>query len=170
VERVAADLTTVLASSQAVGVGPGRSLRLRNTTGATVDAYVSVRSDSCGTDCGPDDGYRMRAWETTATIPRFNNGGTQTTVVVLQNAAEGTVAGTVQFWSGGGVRLAGQGFSLAARATLILNAASVPALVGQSGAITVEHDGRYGDLAGKAVALEPATGFSFDSPMRARER
>ena len=27
------------------------------------------------------------------------------------------------------------------------------------------HDGRYGAIAGKAVALEPSTGFSFDSPM-----
>jgi hypothetical protein len=38
-------------------------------------------------------------------------------------------------------------------------------LPGQSGTITVAHDGRYGDLAGKGVALEPSTGFSFDSPM-----
>jgi hypothetical protein len=36
---------------------------------------------------------------------------------------------------------------------------------GQSGTITLASDGRYGDLAGKTVALEPATGFSFDSPM-----
>ena len=31
--------------------------------------------------------------------------------------------------------------------------------------VTVVHNGRYGDLSGKTVALEPATGFSFDSPM-----
>jgi hypothetical protein len=31
--------------------------------------------------------------------------------------------------------------------------------------MTVSHDGRYGDLTGKTVALEPSTGFSFDSPM-----
>jgi len=39
-----------------------------------------------------------------------------------------------------------------------------------TGTITVGHDGRYGDLSGKAVALEPATGFSFDSPMGYRPR
>ena len=38
-------------------------------------------------------------------------------------------------------------------------------LAGASGAMTVAHDGGYGGLVGKAVALEPATGFSFDSPM-----
>jgi hypothetical protein len=34
-----------------------------------------------------------------------------------------------------------------------------------SGSITLSHDGRYGELAGKAIALEPATGFSFDTPL-----
>jgi len=34
--------------------------------------------------------------------------------------------------------------------------------------VSVSHDGRYGDLSGKTVALEPATGFSFDSPMAGR--
>jgi hypothetical protein len=41
---------------------------------------------------------------------------------------------------------------------------------GQRGSITVSHDGGYGALTGKAVALESATGFSFDSPMAPRPR
>jgi hypothetical protein len=41
---------------------------------------------------------------------------------------------------------------------------------GTSGSITVTHDGSYGALAGKAVALEPATGSSFDSPLAYRPR
>src|SRR4029450_11524436 len=41
----------------------------------------------------------------------------------------------------------------------------VPALAGQGGSVTIAHNARYGDLSGKTVALEPATGFSFDSPM-----
>ena len=36
--------------------------------------------------------------------------------------------------------------------------------------MTLSHDGRYGELVGKAVALEPATGFSFDSPLETRPR
>ena len=36
--------------------------------------------------------------------------------------------------------------------------------------MTLTHDGGYGALSGKAVALEPATGFSFDSPMTPRGR
>jgi hypothetical protein len=43
----------------------------------------------------------------------------------------------------------------------------VPAL---SGSVTVIHDGSYGTLAGKAVSLEPATGFAFDSLLEPRMR
>jgi len=44
-----------------------------------------------------------------------------------------------------------------------LNTATVAP--GTAGALTLAHDARYGDLSGKTVALEPSTGFSFDSPM-----
>jgi len=64
-----------------------------------------------------------------------------------------------------GALLATQAFSLAAKNTLVVGTVTIAGLSGQSGAITIAHDGRYGDLTGKAVALEPATGYSFDSPM-----
>ena len=38
------------------------------------------------------------------------------------------------------------------------------------GSVTIANDGRYGDLSAKTVALEPATGFSFDSPALPRIR
>ena len=38
------------------------------------------------------------------------------------------------------------------------------------GSITVTHDGPYAGLTGKAVALEPVTGFSFDTPMLNRPK
>jgi len=50
----------------------------------------------------------------------------------------------------------------------VVNTSSLPALEGQAGSITVSHDGPYGGIAGKTVALEPATGFSFDSPLESR--
>ena len=34
---------------------------------------------------------------------------------------------------------------------------------GLSGSITITQDGRFGDLQGKAMALEPRTGFTFDT-------
>jgi hypothetical protein len=58
--------------------------------------------------------------------------------------------------------------SLAPRGSLALNTATVAGVAGQSGSLTLSHDGEYGALVGKAVALEPATGFTFDSPLVTR--
>ena len=60
--------------------------------------------------------------------------------------------------------------ALLARQTLVLNTSTVPALQGQAGSLTVSHDGRYGALQGKAVAVESATGFTFDTPLEPRRR
>jgi hypothetical protein len=51
---------------------------------------------------------------------------------------------------------------------MVANTASLAP--GQTGSVTVSHDGPYGVLQGKAVAVEPATGFSFDSPLVYRPR
>ena len=142
-----------------------QSLRWMNTTGVSVDdEFVRVASSNCGTDCGPDDVYRLRAFETTESIPRFNNSASQVTVLLLQNPAGYSISGNIYFWAvTGGAPLATQSFNLPAKNTLVLNTATV--VPGVGGAITLASDGRYGDLTGKTVALEPATGFSFDSPM-----
>ena len=169
VERVAGDLTTVLATSQAEGTGPARSLRLRNSTAFPSSAFVSVRSDSCGTSCDASDTYRIRTYETTASIARFNNAGTQRTVIVLQNTTDETVSAAVTFWSAAGVRISTQTFTLTARQSLSMLSWNVTALVDQQGTITVEHSGRYGALVGKAVSLEPSSGYSFDTPLRTKE-
>ena len=61
------------------------------------------------------------------------------------------------------IALAAQGFALPAKGLFVFNTASVAP--GFAGSITVTQDGRYGDLQGKSVALEPAVGFSFDTPL-----
>ena len=60
--------------------------------------------------------------------------------------------------------------ALPARASVTVSISAITALNGQSGSITIAHDGPHGALAGKAVALEPATGFAFDSPLVTRPR
>jgi hypothetical protein len=60
--------------------------------------------------------------------------------------------------------------SLAARESLALNSSSVPGAGGQSWSLTVGHDARHGTLLGKAVSVEPATGFTFDTPLLRRAR
>jgi hypothetical protein len=159
-ERLASDASTLLQAATAPGTGHAVRLAMENATDdALVDEVVRVRSTGCGVDCGPDDAYRITARETTATISRFNNTATQATVLLLQNRETTPVEGHVFFWSPAGTLLASRSFALAPRGSS-----------GSSGSITVTHGGPYGALAGKAVALEPATGFAFDAPLQVRAR
>ena len=168
-ERVAADGSTVLQASIPVGTGSARSLRFGNDTSSVVDdQLVRVRSLPCGSACGADDAYRLRAWETTGSIPRFNNTGSQLTIVLLQNAEASPITGRIDFWDASGALLHQHPVSLPPRGGLVLNTLTIVPLFGRSGSITIVHDGPYGGLTGKSVAIEPATGFSFDSPLEVR--
>jgi hypothetical protein len=52
----------------------------------------------------------------------------------------------------------------------VVNTVAVPGVAGQSGSIAVVHDSGYAELIGKAVALEPATAFTFDTALSSRPR
>jgi hypothetical protein len=164
--------TTVVQESVPVSaVGSARSLRWINSTSSTIrNETIRVHSGSCWTDCGPDDLYRVRSYDTTYTIPRFNNSSSQTTVVILQNLAVQPVSGRIYFWSSGGTLLYEHSFTAPPKGVFVLITSQVPPLTGRSGSMSIATDGRYGDLAGKAVAVEPASGFSFDSPLLPRPR
>jgi Calx-beta domain/Domain of unknown function DUF11 len=147
----------------------GGSVRFSYFTNETVpilNNVVTIRSGGC-TTCGPDDVYRVRAYDTTARIPRFNNLGDQVTVLILQNTSDLAGNGRVHFWNAQGQEVGIADFSLGPRGTDVINTA--PHASG-SGSITIRHDLPYGALQGKAVALEPSTGFSFDSPLEYRPR
>ena len=168
--RLAGNNLAVLQSASAIGAGASVSLRWQNTTALTiVNQHIRV-DGSCPAVCGAEDVYQVQALETTYSIPRFNNAGSQSTVLLLQNPAEYAVAGHIWFWDTAGTGLGVHPFGLGPKRALVLNTTTVPGVAGQGGTITISHDGRYGDLAGKAVALEPSTGFSFDSSMVARSR
>jgi len=168
-ERLASDNSTVLQTAAPVGTGSALSLRWENTVAGTVNGqHLRLQSPACGAGCGPDDVYRLRVYETTFSIARFNNAGSQVTVILAQNRTAQPVSGRIHFWGVTGSPLVSQPFTLAPRTTLVLNTSTLPAVQGQGGSVTVAHDAPYGALAGKTVALEPATGFSFDSPLEPR--
>jgi hypothetical protein len=146
--------------------GASTALRWQNVGTTKEGFFLLVESLSCGPTCGPEDQYRIRFYDTTIAVPRFNNAGGQITVLIVQNPTGWTrdIAGSVYFWSATGTLLGSTTFSLPAKAALVLNTGTVPGVAGQGGTITIAHDGGYGNLAVKSVALEPATGFSFDSP------
>ena len=170
-ERLAADQATVLQTAVAVGTGTSRALRWQNTSATVVaNQPLRVSSGDCSTDCGAEDTYRLRVWDTTYAIPRFNQSGTQVTVLLVQNTTSRTVSLTVYFWNAAGAPIGQHSATLAPRGELVLNAGTVSGVAGQSGSVTIAHNGGQGALAGKAVALEPATGFSFNSPMDPRPR
>jgi ELWxxDGT repeat protein len=166
--RLAPDGTTVLQSGSPVGTGSALSLRWENTgVSAITDQRLSVSSAACGSACGPDDRYRLRAYETTLSAPRFNNVNGQGTVVLLQNTTASAISGRLLFWVPGGSLGHAQPFTVPARGGVAINTL---AIYPSSGTLTVTHDGPYGALVGKAVALEPSTGFSFDTPFTSRPR
>jgi plastocyanin len=174
-DRVDATGTTVIQSGSPVTptIDMAQSLRWENAGATAVDAErVRVGNSTCPGGCTANDVYRIRAYETTLAIPRFNQSGTQVSVVILQNPTHYVISGRIYFWSTAGNLLNGTGlaFTLNPKQAVIQNGAGVPGVPGTSGTVTVSHNGRYGDLAGKVVALEPATGFSFDSLAVVRAR
>jgi uncharacterized repeat protein (TIGR01451 family) len=168
-DLLAADASTLVKSSVAAGAGSSRSLRFENVAaGPRSDEIVRVQSNGCTVGCGPNAQYRIRAWETTYEIARFNNSGTQITVLVVENSTSTMVHGNLWFRSATGELVGGQPVNLQPNATLVLNTASVVPSV--SGTVTLSNDAPYGSLSGKAVAVEPGTGFTFDTPMLPRPR
>jgi ELWxxDGT repeat protein len=165
-QRVAPDLATVLQESVPAGVGPARSLRMVNDLDVPLVSYVRVRSAGCTTDCGSDDGYRLRVRDTTGRIPRFNAAGGQATVVILQNGSDGTIVASVTYWQGDGTEAATPVVTLPPHGVAVVPTPAAAA----SGSLTVAHDGPHGALSGKAVGLDPATGLTFDTPLTTRPR
>jgi hypothetical protein len=57
-----------------------------------------------------------------------------------------------------------------AHATFVVNTSTIPGVGSASGTVTLSHDGAYGDVVGKAVAVESSTGFTFDTALEPRRR
>jgi hypothetical protein len=169
-DRINGQATTVVQSAVPVGAGSALSLRWQNSTAGSplINEPIRVSAPACGAGCGPDDTYRLRAYETTATIPRYNNGGGQTTFLFVQNASAVTVNGRIDFWSPTGNLVTSVPLGPLAPRRLFVLDTSGPAA--GSGSITIANTGPYGALTGKTVAVEPATGFSFDTPLVYRPR
>lgn len=156
--------TTVLQDSVGLA-GFSRVLRWQNTSSTTETNFIRVTGASCGTTCTTSDQYRIRFYETTYTIPRFNNSGSQITVVNVGSMVPFSCQAQFHFYNGLGNYLGTATNTFSARELFVLNTASLGFAAGTSGQIIVSHTCGYGGLAGKAVALEPSTGFTFDTQL-----
>jgi hypothetical protein len=165
---LAADGTTVLATGANMGSASctlcTQTLRLANPTATPLPVFIRVGSPACGTTCNSADQYTFRLKETDISVPRFNNAGGQATVLIAHNVSELSISGNFHLFNTAGTLLGSQAFTLASNAHLVLNTGTIPGGAGASGVVRISHNGRYGGLAGKTVALDPATGFSFDTP------
>jgi hypothetical protein len=165
--RIASDGFTVVQTDTPAMMGTppySRALRWGNANPQT--EFIRVSGALCGTACGSDDVYTIRARETTVNLARFNNSGSQVTVLLIQNVTERPVNAVFYYWGAGGGNylFASELPNLPPKGLHVFSSNSAPALAGQSGHITITHDGGYGGLVAKAVALEPSTGFTFDTP------
>jgi len=111
------------------------------------------------------DQYDLELFDTTVFVPRFNNTSTQVTVLIVQNTTPDLVTGSIRFQNGAGDLVHTAALSVTGHGVQVVNTATVSALAGMSGSVSIAHDGGYGALAGKAVAVEPETGFTFDTPL-----
>jgi hypothetical protein len=124
-------------------------LRIVGSTGQNLDA-TSI--------------YDIELLETTVFVPRWNNSSTQITIFLIQNTTNAAVTGNIDFYQPGGLLQDSQALNVPANGSQILNTSTFPGLAGLSGVAQIAHDGNYGAIIGKAVAVEPATGFTFDTP------
>lgn len=134
-----------------------------DTPGGSNDQFLRVLAPT-GIGLGSLAGYEVELVQTSLAVPRWNNNATQVTVYLVQNHGTAAVSGNMYFFDANGTLLHTQPFTIPGHGVEVFNTATIPALNGQSGAAIVAHTGAAGTIAGKGVALEPGTGFTFDTP------
>ena len=111
--------------------------------------------------------------ETTLFCPRFNNTNGQISVLIVQRAANDraeTCTGTAFFLNEDQAVIGTQALTIGGTD---INVYSLPGIVGlanQKGGAQLAHTCGVGGLKAKLVALEPATGFSFDTVCSPRDQ
>ena len=164
VSRVASNGSTQLQPSTSLA-GFSKVLRWRSTIAAAEQQFIRVGTPGCGTNCDTSDEYRIRFYESTYSIPRFNNSGTQITVLNVASMVPFSCIADFHFYNNAGTYLGTQSNTFSARELFVLNTSTLGFASGASGSIIIAHTCGYGGLAGKAVALEPSTGFTFDTAL-----
>jgi hypothetical protein len=153
---------TVITPSTTVSASGGFERTVNWIATATVQEFLRASGDQLVVDQATDV-YTVRAWDTTYSIPRWNNSNGQVTVFLISNLTDRTVTGQIDFYNLAGTLLFTRLMTIAPNSLHTFNTSTEPLLAGLAGHAYVAHDAGYGGLAGKAVALEPATGFSFDT-------
>ena len=170
IDRVDASGAIISEDVAIVNDGPGTSAESYDKSvrwfagGATTAEFLRVSGGSFFTE-NASSVYTVRFWDTTYSIPRWNNTSGQSTVILINSLIQTRANGIIRFFNAAGAYIVTVVFVIEPNQLFVLNTSTVGYLGGQSGHAYVAHDAGYGGLAGKAVALDPATGFSFDTPL-----
>jgi hypothetical protein len=112
--------------------------------------------------------YSIKLYDTTLFCPRWNNAGTQVSVLIVQvtdpMVSSSTCHFDAYFYDESGINVGGAGTDRGLHGMWVYPLSSYPLLAGKKGSAQIIHTCGYGGLAAKLVALEPSTGFSFDTP------
>jgi len=168
-EVLDSDHTSVLANSvpvSSLGIARRINIICQGSDSEQVN-HVRVSQPDCGLSCVNTDQYHIHFRDTTALVPRFNNSATQVSILVLQNSTSTIVNTAVVAYDATGTTIGYVYVDLSANQVTAINLATVSAgvLAGKSGGLKIVNNAPYGALAGKVVAVEPATGFTFDTPL-----
>ncbi|OGP90312.1 MAG: hypothetical protein A2156_12040 [Deltaproteobacteria bacterium RBG_16_48_10] len=117
----------------------------------------------------PTSIYDIKLFETTLFCPRFNNAGSQVSVIIIQAAARTfeQCDYKIYFFDESGNYLHEYGLFFGppwATDSDVFLLSSFTELQGKKGSARIAHACGYGAITAKLVALEPSTGFSFDTP------
>ena len=179
-QRMNSTRTITLQSSDGIWSGPGFNtsggnwyLRWEmpaNAIGNTLVNWIRIEGQAYS---GANTIYSLVFRDTTLFCPRFNNTNSQVSVLMLQGVLEGTDSCDfhAHFSNEAGTLLGSQAGTINAdRMVIVINTPNVAGVANHKGGAQITHTCGYGNLKAKVVALEPATGFSFDTPCTVREQ
>ena len=169
IRRYAADGTTLLQTGVPLDEGAWMST-LRWIHGSRGSAeFLQVMADSLNTSSASQ--YSIQLRESTLYCARYNNSATQVSVLLIQRTDpdnSNTCSYEVRYNSPAGLEVGSSTGTLAAvsggNALNVIATAAEPGVAGSSGSAFIAHSCGFGGINAKMVQLEPATGFSFDTP------
>ena len=152
---------------QAAAGGVGSTEKFLRFTAAASNLRVRVKGDPGTVGQTRTMQYDIRLVESTMFCPRFNNSGTQVSILLLQNTTGAACSVEASFYDEAGAWLGTYSSSAAPSGMMVLQTNTVAG--GEKGSVQINAAACSPTaLKAKMVALEPATGFSFDTPCGTR--
>lgn len=173
IKRYGADGVTLLQNGVALDEG-GLLTTLRWIHGSrSSPEFLRVLAGSVSPSSASQ--YSIQLRETTLYCPRYNDSGSQTSVLLIQRTdpdSSNPCSYEVRFNSSTGVEVGSAAGTLASAGAgnvlSVIQTGTVPGVGGTSGSAFVAHTCGFGGINAKVVQLEPSTGFSFDTSCTTR--